>query len=147
LNFGRAVAVRRNQNVGHDEYGLLEDGAMLASPLEALDPGFIDFARLQAGARFGVDAMEHEKPALGKIVALKRTHLLTITAAEYQAAVKEILKHQEARRVAFVSKVLLFGGLGKNNIKKLIKSSRVVHCIKDSVVQEEGRPVDRVYIV
>lgn len=45
-----------------DEHGVKSDGQMLESPLEALDPGFIDFARLQAGTCFGREMMETCKP-------------------------------------------------------------------------------------
>lgn len=43
--------------------------------------------------------------------------------------------------------MLLFSGLTKPNINKLIKNSKFVNCIKDSIVQSEGTPVDRVYII
>lgn len=80
---GNRNEVAHNKKFEVDEHGLKSDGQTLASPLEALEPGFIDFARLQAGAAFGMEAMEYDKPAVGKITALKRTHMLTLTSAEF----------------------------------------------------------------
>ena len=85
--------VDRKKVFAIDEFGIKSHGDMLASPVLALEPGFVDFARLQAGSCFGREAMESARPAIGKITALKRTHMFILTAADYQNAVKEIHKH------------------------------------------------------
>lgn len=139
--------VPANKRFEVDEYGIKNDGEMLASPLESLEPGFIDFARLQAGASFGMEMMEHGKPAVGKIVALKRTHMLTLSAAEYEKAKEFIKKYQESQKRLYLGEIVLFRGFTNPMKSKLIRNSKFVRVIKDSIVQEEGNPVDRVYII
>lgn len=71
-----------------DEHGVKSDGVLLETPVDALEPGYIDLARLKPGTCFGMHSMQSERPHFGTIKALKRTHMLCLTNDDYLSVMK-----------------------------------------------------------
>jgi hypothetical protein len=117
-----------------DEHGVRSDGVLLESAVDALEPGYIDLGRLKPGTCFGMQSMQNERPHFGTIKALKRTHMLCLTKEAYNSAIKDIEKKREADRLGFVNKIPLFAQLSKQNVRKIIKQTRLVTTTKDCIV-------------
>ena len=71
---------------------------------------------------------------MGTYKAIKRTHLVYITADEYNKAVLEIDKQRESRRINILSKIPLFSCIGKPNLKKVIKNVTRMQVTKDTII-------------
>jgi len=68
-----------------DVFELLSDGPKV-SPLDLLEPGNVDIARLEGGGSCGDLCLIDGKPRLATIKALKRTHCIILNKKLYNQA-------------------------------------------------------------
>jgi len=68
-----------------DKYGLLTDGPKV-SPLDLLEPGNVDIARLEGGGSCGELCLIDGKPSMATVKTLKRTHFLILNKKLYNEA-------------------------------------------------------------
>lgn len=68
-----------------DVYGLLTDGTYI-NPLDLLEEGNVDIARLEGGGSCGELALKEGKPRMATIKCLKRTHFLIMNKDIYDSA-------------------------------------------------------------
>lgn len=104
-----------------DEHGVKEDGDLLESAVDALEPGYIDLARLKPGTCIGMQSMQNERVRMGTIKAMKRTHLLCLTNEDYHRCIHEIERTRESSKLTFVMRVPLFSLISKQNVRKIIR--------------------------
>jgi len=69
----------------NDVFELLSDGPKV-SPLDLLEPGNVDIARLEGGGSCGDLCLIDGKPRLATIKALKRTHCIILNKKLYNQA-------------------------------------------------------------
>ena len=81
---------------------------MLPSPIDLLEPGNIDLARLGPGTAFGIKSMLTGQPRMGTIKAVKRTHVLRLTQDSLDKVSHEIDKARENKKILFLAKIPLF---------------------------------------
>ena len=78
-----------------DIYGLLTDGPKI-NPLDLLEDGNVDIARLEGGGGCGELCLIDGKPRMATVKCLKRTHFLILNKELYNAALNELnFKHQK----------------------------------------------------
>jgi len=73
----------------NDVFELLSDGPKV-SPLDLLEPGNVDIARLEGGGSCGDLCLIDGKPRLATIKALKRTHCIILSKKLYNQALYEL---------------------------------------------------------
>lgn len=66
----------------HDEYGLLTNGPFI-NPINLLEPGNVDIARLEGGGSCGELCLLDGKPRMATVKCLKRTHFLILNKKLY----------------------------------------------------------------
>jgi len=72
----------RNELRKHDEYGLLTNG-LNVNPIDLLEPGNVDIARLEGGGSCGELCLIDGKPRMTTVTCLKRTHFLILNKKLY----------------------------------------------------------------
>lgn len=68
-----------------DVYNLLTDGSYV-NPVDLLDSGNVDIARLEGGGSCGELCLIDGKPRMATVKALKRTHFLILNKKLYTEA-------------------------------------------------------------
>ena len=134
------------KKVDDDEYGILSDGNEI-HPLELIDPGFVEIARLEAGGSFGELALLDGKPRMTTIKCLKRAHFLILSKKEYNKSLEDIKIQKKNILVSYIKKIPLFSKLSRTYLGKLSDNTKELKVTKDYVLFREGDIADRVYIV
>lgn len=134
------------KKLDEDEFGLLSDGNEV-NPIELIDPGFIEIARLEAGGSFGELALIDGKPRMATIKCLKRCHFLVLSKKEYIKSLEEIKNKKKGVLVNYMRTIPLFSKLTRTYLNKLSDNTKKLKITKDYVLFKEGDTADRVYIV
>ena len=75
-----------SEKLANDIYGLLTDGPYI-NPLDLIEPGNVDIARLEDGGSCGELALKEGKPRMATLKCLKRTHFLILNKKLYESAI------------------------------------------------------------
>lgn len=129
-----------------DEFGLLSDGNEV-NPINLIDPGFIEIARLEAGGSFGELALIDGKPRMATIKCLKRCHFLVLSKKEFLKSLEDIKQKKKAALVNWIKNIPLFTKLTRTYLGKLSDNTKEIKITKDFLLFKEGDTADRVYIV
>ncbi len=73
----------------NDTFELLSDGYKV-NPLDLLEPGNVDIARLEGGGSCGEQCLIDGKPRKATVKALKRTHCIILSKKLYNQALQEL---------------------------------------------------------
>lgn len=73
----------------HDVFGLLTDGVKV-NPIDLLEKGNVDIARLEAGGSCGELCLIDGKPRMATVICLKRTHFFILSKKLYNQALQEL---------------------------------------------------------
>ena len=116
-----------------DEFNILSDGQP-ADPLELLEEGFVDIARLESGGSFGELAIIDGKPRMSTIKCLTRCHFIVLSKAAYNKTLYEIEKKRQAEKSNFIKSYPIFSNLSRTFLNKLSNNVRAFHCTRDHVL-------------
>jgi len=67
----------------------LTDG-LYVNPLDLIEYGNVDIARLEGGGSCGELALKEGKPRMATLKCLKRTHFIILNKKDYKTAISEI---------------------------------------------------------
>ena len=135
------------KKLDEDEFGLFSDGNEI-NPIELIDPGFIEIARLEAGGSFGELALIDGKPRMATIKCLKRCHFLVLSKKEYLKSLDEIKSKKKGLLVNYLrNNIPIFNKLTRTYLGKLSDNTKELKITNDFVIFKEGDIADRVYIV
>lgn len=134
------------KDIHDDPFKLKTDGTPV-KPMDIIDPGFIDIARLEAGGSFGELALLDGKPRMATIKCLQRCHFFIISKNLYEKSLDEIERKRLNAQINYVKSIPLFSKMTRTSLGKLLSNFKNLDVNKDCYLYKEGDPADRVYIV
>lgn len=100
------VSVSKKKKEVLDEYNL-EEGET-ADPLEIIDEGDVDIARVESGGSFGELALLDGKPRMATINCLTRCHMVVLSKVDYNKSLKSIDSKRLMSIVTFIRNIPIF---------------------------------------
>ena len=73
------------------------------NPLDLIEHGNVDIARLEGGGSCGELALKEGKPRMATLKCLKRTHFLILNKKLYESAILEIKNKRLKERIDFLT--------------------------------------------
>ena len=130
-----------------DIFGLLTDGPKI-NPLDLLEDGNVDIARLEGGGSCGELCLIDGKPRMATVKCLKRTHFLILNKELYNAALNELNFKNQKEKINFLKETIpVFNKMHRAFIGKFADRLEQKTCVKDQILYKEGDTIDYVYIV